>query len=513
MASALYPIRVSVSVVTNSNTFFFIGASCIRASSSGTEANRQTRFRTAGLLSNVSYQVITNDRPGTSTIKVRKGGVDTALVVSVPATTTGTFSENSLSVAVAAGDLIAGQLVAGGGGVNTIAFRTGHIVFTPDNASETVTKFGSTGAGETFVVAFFPCPIDGTNMITTENQLQLRVAAGTLRNAGIFVNGNTRDAITNWTIRKNGVDQTLTLAVAAGTTGWFEDTTHTVTVVDGDLINWRYDHAGTSGVVAVNGLLQFEFVSTAGVWLGATGSGPTTQGSDTTRYFYPGGQKTFETLEADTQQPPTPLNIFWSKFSVFINLNNISGGNSTFRSRVDGANGSVVITVPSSTTGRFSDLTGRKRVNANSSFDVQGVTNTGGVNGLQSCIFSWQATIAGPDVPPPPPVVPSVSVPVVLIDLVNGTDFPFDGTAFSLPAHITRITWQTSMQVAPASIQIDLQISLDGTNWATLDSSTSTSGEVRSKKFSAQYIRANGVAASGGTGISAKLVAYKERLH
>jgi hypothetical protein len=392
MSASVHPIRVSTGVSTNGDTNFFLGVACIRASASGTEANRQSRCRTAGTYSNFSVNVTANARPGTSTVTLRKGGVDTLLTLNVPATTTGTFADDIDTVSVAVGDLICGELVAGGGGVDNISFRTGHVVFTPSEVSETVTKFGSTGAGETLTAASYLSPIDGFDPVSSnENQKQMHMGAGILRNFGMYVSGNTRNGTTNFTFRVNAGASAVVLTVPATTTGWFEDTSTTITTVLGDLVNWHYDHGGSSGVVSVNGLMQFEFMTTSGRWACATGNGASQLSSATTRYFYPAAQKTLEAAEADTQEPPWPIAFKWAVFSVRISLNAITGGDSTFRSRINGSYGNQILTVPASTTGRFTDSTNVDNVAVGDLLDIEGIANTGGVGGIHSCVFSWDA--------------------------------------------------------------------------------------------------------------------------
>ena len=65
-----------------------------------------------------------------------------------------------------------------------------------------------------------------------------------------------------------------------------------------------------------------------------------------------------------------------------------------------------------------------------------------------------------------------------------------DGSEFTLPPYPVEITWHTIYGSAPALAHIVLQASLDGSNWATIDTSTATSGEIRTVQISAQFIRA-----------------------
>jgi len=76
------------------------------------------------------------------------------------------------------------------------------------------------------------------------------------------------------------------------------------------------------------------------------------------------------------------------------------------------------------------------------------------------------------------------------------------GSTFALPSRATQVTWQTVYGTAPASITIQLQISMDGTNWSTVDSSTNVNGEAKTVQFNAPFVRGNISAITGGTTVS-----------
>lgn len=76
--------------------------------------------------------------------------------------------------------------------------------------------------------------------------------------------------------------------------------------------------------------------------------------------------------------------------------------------------------------------------------------------------------------------------------------------ALSIPSQGTpTISWMTAFSGGnPASITVLLQASLDGTNWFTIDTSTSTTGEIRTITGSYRFIRLNNSAVTVGAGIS-----------
>jgi hypothetical protein len=69
--------------------------------------------------------------------------------------------------------------------------------------------------------------------------------AGTISTMYMIVADNANTATANFTIMKNGVDQSMTIAVGAGATGTFTDLTHSFSVAAGDVICLHADHATT----------------------------------------------------------------------------------------------------------------------------------------------------------------------------------------------------------------------------------------------------------------------------
>ena len=91
------------------------------------ESMAQTKFPKC-TIKEIRFHVVLNEQTDVSTITLRKNGVDTAITVSVPATTTGWFSATG-SVDVAENDLISIGAVFGGIPANDFGFRGGDIVY------------------------------------------------------------------------------------------------------------------------------------------------------------------------------------------------------------------------------------------------------------------------------------------------------------------------------------------------------------------------------------------------
>jgi hypothetical protein len=87
----------------------------------------------------------------------------------------------------------------------------------------------------------------------------------------------------------------------------------------------------------------------------------------------------------------------------------------------------------------------------------------------------------------PPESIPT-GVPTTI--LADATIVPTTGSIFALPAGGTRLTWQTIVAVIPVALEVLLQISHNGFDWAILDTSNNINGEVRSLRVNSRFIRA-----------------------
>ncbi len=64
-----------------------------------------------------------------------------------------------------------------------------------------------------------------------------------------------------------------------------------------------------------------------------------------------------------------------------------------------------------------------------------------------------------------------------------------EGKEFAVPDNNAGFSWQTVLGTNPDAISMQLQISLDGSNWTALDTSTAVGGEVRYIAGSAKFVR------------------------
>lgn len=193
------------------------------------ESSAQLTVRVAGTFSKFGEYFVAR---GTSTVvRFRKNGANGNAVLT-PAANGFTFDDVNTD-AVVSGDTVDAGCVSAGS--PTVAFfRT---VF---EASVNHVAFMGCARGSPVVSGTHYLPLGGEipSNLTTEARTQFKVRApGTFSKLYVLVTANASGTSSAITLRKNGAAGNLTVTIGIGATGIFEDTTHTDTVVDGDLVS------------------------------------------------------------------------------------------------------------------------------------------------------------------------------------------------------------------------------------------------------------------------------------
>ena len=131
----------------------------------------------------------------------------------------------------------------------------------PINIPLSVFPAGSfAGAGPGFNI-----PLNGSGSVVIvgiESFAQLRIPAGTFKRLRADIFNNTLGGDSTLTLRVNGANKALAVTITAGVTGIFMDDVDTVSVVQGDLVNWQLVTGGI-GIQSVGiQYIQCEFTST-----------------------------------------------------------------------------------------------------------------------------------------------------------------------------------------------------------------------------------------------------------
>lgn len=251
MISPLY-VRTNAAVTTTA-AFTSFGQGFV--TSGTTNAQAAARMPRAGTLSNMRVNLTNAPGAGVSgTFTIQKNGVDTTLAVTVsdPATSSTNTTD---TVSYVAGDTIAIKMV---GTASLPTPQPG--IFVDDS-----------GVGQALISGSSNVSPSATSVSTSPLQHGIATSAavdvnGIIPTGGTLSNLNLRAATApgvgkSWTatLVLNGVDSALTIAVVDNATV-NADTTHSVAVVAGDLVQWKLTPAGTptSGRV----LITCQFVPT-----------------------------------------------------------------------------------------------------------------------------------------------------------------------------------------------------------------------------------------------------------
>ena len=210
------------------------------------EADSKCRMRKAGTLRNPGVRVLTNARTTSSTLKIRKNGVDTAQVITIPASTTGWIDQDTpgTTVSVAVGDDINWSLTTGTGtGALRLVILAIDYVTTdgwfPVGCSTTDAASQAAGAAKFQPLGGFK----DTNATETNVSSQ---ASAAFRFAELAVLVSASSGAATVTVRQNAADSALVANIAG--TGVTLDSTHTITTAKTDLLAFAISPAAANTI-------------------------------------------------------------------------------------------------------------------------------------------------------------------------------------------------------------------------------------------------------------------------
>jgi hypothetical protein len=213
-----------------------------RSGTTATEANTENTIKTAGTAKNAFINVTANARTTNTTFTLRKNRVDTAITFTYTSGETGIKEDTSNSISYAVDNELDWEITTSTG-TQTLTFQCAAIDYeTTDKGVLTTGVVGTTSdivMGEPLTWNF---PIGGgmKEAMTTEADAQQKAReAFTFSNLIIYVGTNSWSSAVPFTLRVNGANSALTTSIPFTQTGFFVDTTHTVTVAAGDLVNFQ----------------------------------------------------------------------------------------------------------------------------------------------------------------------------------------------------------------------------------------------------------------------------------
>jgi len=351
-------------------------------------------MRSAGTFSNLYMRVTANAVTGSSVVDFRINLVDTLILLTVPATTTGEF-EGTDSASVAAGDEVRIDLDHGDL-TNAITFSAVNILFAATTNTVCVPLMCNSGSLSTNNTNFF-YPIagfGGGGGDSTEANSQYKAkTAGTAKNLFVNVDTNSRSQATTADLRKGAASTALTISITASTTGFFEDTANTDSVAVDALINYRIRTAGGTGSIRVSHFsVEFETTNTAWPLIGGETLGHALATSTT--YFYTVGGGFFQSTTELNTRADADVAFTWSKLTAYVSANGITA-TTTVRNRINGANGNQSLSIGSGATGNFEDASNTDSVVASDEMNYSIVTGgTGTTLTLNQLASLGQITVS-----------------------------------------------------------------------------------------------------------------------
>lgn len=426
--------------LTAASTTHYLPIAGDRSGTTTTEANVESTIKTAGTIKNGSVFVSGNARTTNTTFTIRDTRIDTALVITVGSGATGHRENTANAPSLAVDDETDWELTTSTG-TQTLTAQSLAVDYETTTNNGVLTR-GCVGTSadviqDSLLTWYYPIGAGHKEGVTTESEVQMKAReAFTFKNLILYSGTNNVTGNTTATFRVNGADSALTLTVGAAATGFFSDTTHTVTVSANDLIDIKVVTTGaavqsitirqlgiTTEASTVNNVVKALSAETITIseaaftrratktrapsaeTVGAISDSIATQlslaGKSIITAARNSGQATTagateywqlattylrkRTTEAHCQIPYSSATGTLSKLYVRVTANSTTA-DSTIVLRKNGSDGNLVITVPAGTTGTFEDTTHTDTVSSGDLVNVESIS--GGTGTLSISLIS-----------------------------------------------------------------------------------------------------------------------------
>lgn len=356
-----------------------------------TEAQRAFRIRKAGTIADLAINI--NGTGTARSVKVRKNAADGNGVVSPADAASGWFGDTTHTDSVSAGDDIDLSVAHTGSDPTaycakvSFAASSGHVALYQAVGSQNiaVNRWSQlhgflTGGGS-----------------TSTNQNLIRVA-GTIDNLHCYVTVNGAGSTTAVTLYKGASATALSASITAGATGLFEDTSNSVSVASGDLVNY--------GLLGISGALTFvmagcHFTATSGtsndVFANSTGNAGVSVTVGTNQYFPISGVFTAGVTTRTQADVKHGFAATLTRARCQVPSTNTASTNVTGTLMINGSAGNNTFTVTAGATGTFEDTTNSDTV---TDTDLVCIELSGGTSGAITVVSmavteQWNAPAGG----------------------------------------------------------------------------------------------------------------------
>lgn len=245
--------------ITSSSGNLYTSPFLVDGTGNSTETNRSQKVREEHIFSNLGGTASTNTLNGATTITFRNNLAAGNQVATIPSSTTGTFVDyNAIDIVASGSDVAINFSEAATSGTSSM-FQ--HVTAQARSLDGIVQYHGGTpgslsggGSGFTYYVG----PRQSALMTSEANTNKTYVdAAGTFTHLTFEAFSNTLNQATNYTLRKNSADATMTVSVPASTSGEYVDTTNTDSFASGDIITFKITSTATTGTCAFSRHTRF----------------------------------------------------------------------------------------------------------------------------------------------------------------------------------------------------------------------------------------------------------------
>jgi hypothetical protein len=306
-------------------------------------------------LQDLHVRQMVNTRIAASTVTMRKNGAGTTMAVSIAASTTGNFTDAD-TVSLTAGDTYNIEVSMGGASGNWgPGLRIGYTVDAGagvdpyqliGNSQSTALTTASSAHGFRFGGGGNPA----TSAVERDHSMPL---GGTFSNLVVGIQTNGRTTASTAALFKAGAATALSVSITASTTGVFEDTTNSVTVVRGDVVGGRITTGTGAGTTTPCGLGVYFRPDEPGRFWMPNGFNPGSQ-TGGTAYYRPIGGHAGNTTVTDIYNTARQAGVLRSVYARA--TSNAATGAVTMTVHKNGSASLCAVSITAATTGVFTDL-------------------------------------------------------------------------------------------------------------------------------------------------------------
>jgi hypothetical protein len=248
-----------------------------------------------------------------------------------------------------------------------------------NNTSQNMTIVAAGGSGTSTANTTQFESVVGEHNAPTATEAEAEVVfrtAGTLSKLGVRLSTNGITGNTVFTVRKNGADTGMTVTFGSSVTGYQEDLTNTVSVSAGDKICLKSVPGGATGTFLIR-IISLCFVATSGDAVQILGNYQSNAiaAASTTRYYPLNGRFANTSTEASTKVRQRTAGTY-AKLMIYVSAN-ARTNNTTFKSRKNGSDGNLSITIGAGATGVFEDTSNSDTVVPGDDYNLATTLGTG----------------------------------------------------------------------------------------------------------------------------------------